>query len=262
MKRTIAVLTALCICALSVFSVGAVRVTMESEGVSIELPKAFTAVQNTADSIRGNADFIGTLGHSTTSFADFCDKAGVLIFAATADNQRQVQLSSESTDFSSEIGELAALAEDAESFNTAVEALVSVGTDETLVGVSQIDTGTGRLFIKIEKQIDANHDYSCMQYITITQGKYYALTYYNFGGGFTEAEREEMQEIFSSLSLSGSGYLADGGQRTDVLIIVVGVLMVIGVVFVLVLGISLLVEVIRRRMDSGAEDVKIKRRKF
>lgn len=262
MKKGIAVLAALCLFVFSVCPAAALNITMEEAGIGLELPSAFTAVQNTDGDIRANSDFISTLGHSTTSFSVFCDKAGVLIFAATADNQRQVQLSRKTTDFSTEIGELAALAEDAESFNTAMEALVQVGTDETLVGVSQVDTGNGRLFVKIEKLIDATHDYSCMQYITITDGDYYSLIYYNFGGSFTDAQKDEMQDIFSSLTLPGSGYVSDDGRRTDVLIIVVGVLMVIAVLFSLGVAISLVVEIVRRRMSVRAEDEKIKRRRF
>lgn len=262
MKRVFAAVAALWLCVWLTLSVSAAQVTLDAEKVGLEIPDGFTVVQNTQDDIRANAEFIKTLGHSTTSFGDFMQESGLLLFAATADNQRQVQLAAKSTDFSGEIEELAALATDEASLNTAVERLVTVGSGETLCGISQVDTGTGRLFIKIEKLIDASVDYSCMQYVTITSGKVYSLMYYNFGGGFTDAERAEMQAIFESLTLPGAGYQTGDDGRTDILIIVVGVLMVVAVLFAVGVAISLMVELIRRRVDSGAEDVKIKRRRL
>lgn len=262
MKRWIALLAALLLCVASALPVGAVTVPTDGEKLTLELPDAFTVVTNDGADIRAHADFIKKLGHSTDSFGDFMQEASLLLFAATTDNQRQVQLAKRTTDFSSQIAELAALAQDASAFGTAVEQLVTVGEGETLCGISQIDTGAGRLFIKIEKLIDADVDYSCMQYVTITSGSIYSLSYYNFGGSFTDAQKSEMQTIFESLTLPGVGFATETGKQTDVLIWVVGILMGIAVLFTVGVAISLMIELVRRRANSSHEDVKIKRRRL
>ena len=261
MKRFWFIITAFCIILTSVFSASAQTVSLTGANVSVNLPGAFTAVTNAPADINSHSDFIGTLGHSVSSFAAFLDEADILIFAATADNQRQVQIKSYTTEFSSEIKELSALDGDEESLNTAAERLVTVGGNETLKGISRVKTGDGRLYIKIEKLINASADYSCMQYVTVTGGKYYSMVYYNFGGAFTDEQYSEISSIFESLSIPGASS-RDNGEGTGILIIVVGVLMAAAVVFTVCAAVSLIVELFRRRSSTDTDDVKIERRRF
>lgn len=263
MKRFIAMIAVLClICSLSL---PAAALSIEhSEGkVALTLPDEFTAMTDSSSDLNKNSEFINTLGHSVTSFSLYMQDADMLIFAATADNQRQVQLKCNETEFSRQIEELSYLEDDQNSLDTAVEKLITVGENETQIALSRIRTDDGRIFIKNEKLINTAQSYSCMQYVTVTDGKYYALVYYNFGGEFTDAQRSEMESIFASLTLpGGSKTLIDDNTKTNVMIIIVSVLAVAAAVFVVILLISLIAELIRRKLNANADDVKIKRRKM
>ena len=148
-KRIAAALLAALLSLGWVLSASASSVTANNGKISLTLPDKYTTVENTASSIADHADFISTLGHSTDSFTSYLKEAGILLFAATADNTSQVQIKSWSTDFSEKLGNLALFSDDEDSLNQAAESLVTESTGETVIGISRVAKSDGTLSLRI-----------------------------------------------------------------------------------------------------------------
>lgn len=242
-------------------SVSAASVTTGDGRISLTLPDKYTAVENTADSIADHADFISTLGHSTDSFASYLAEAGILLFAATADNTAQVQIKTWSTDFSEKLGNLALFSDDEDSLNKTAESLVTENEGESIQDISRIAKPDGTLSLRIEKLVSAERDFSYLQYVTILDGRYYAMVYYNFGGAFTDAQRAEAEELFSSLSIVQKNTVSIGDENllgTVLLWVAIGVL----AVFSIILLLSLIRDFRLRRIERARSGERIQRRKF
>ncbi len=242
-------------------SASAAGVTADGGNVRLTLPDKYTAVENTAASISEHASFIGTLGHSTDSFSSYLKEAGILLFAATADNTSQIQVKSWTTDFSEKLGNLALFSDDEESLNKAAESLVTESEGEQVKGISRVAKSDGTLSLRIEKLVSAERDFSYLQYVTILDGRYYALVYYNFGGELTDAQRSEAEAIFSSLSITQKNTVSIGGGNllgTVLLWAAIGIL----AIFSVVLAVSLIRDFRIRRMERARTGEKIQRRKF
>lgn len=250
-----------CLAAVFCFNVSAATVSLSESGITITVPAQFTAVENTRQSISSNSDFIGTLGHSADSIATYMNDAGILLLAATADNTRQIQVKSWDTTFSKEIGSLAFFSDDDDSLNAAVEALVGENDGETVKNISRIAKADGTLYIKIEKLVSAAQDFSYVQYVTIIDGSYYSLVYYNFGGEFTESQLSEADSIFNSMSIpiKNTINLEDGNNVLNIVLLWAAIVIVS--IFAVIIIISLFRDAKRNREESGTGE-KIKRRKF
>ncbi|MGI6269215.1 MAG: hypothetical protein ACOYKJ_01555 [Candidatus Howiella sp.] len=260
-KRIAAALLAALLSLGWVLSASASSVTANNGKISLTLPDKYTTVENTASSIADHADFISTLGHSTDSFTSYLKEAGILLFAATADNTSQVQIKSWSTDFSEKLGNLALFSDDEDSLNQAAESLVTESTGETVIGISRVAKSDGTLSLRIEKLVSAERDFSYLQYVTILDGRYYALVYYNFGGAFTEIQRNEAESLFASLSIAQKNTVSISGNHalgTVLLWVAIGVL----AVFSIILMISLIRDFRLRRIERVKSGDRIQRRKF
>ena len=128
-------------------------------------------------------------------------------------------------------------------------------------GISRVAKSDGTLSLRIEKLVSAERDFSYLQYVTILDGRYYALVYYNFGGELTDAQRSEAEAIFSSLSITQKNTVSIGGGNllgTVLLWAAIGIL----AIFSVVLAVSLIRDFRIRRMERARTGEKIQRRKF
>lgn len=256
--------SALTLLFLFLFSVyTAAAVSLDDDKISVNIPGNYTYIENTDAGIAENLDFIETLGYSDESFRSYLDSANILAFAATADNTKQVQIKSWTTDFSQQIGNLALFSDDEDSLTKASESLAAEGENETLVSLSRVSRSDGTLFVKIQKLVSTSEPFSYLQYVTIVDGKYYSLVYYNFGGEFTEDQLTEADTIFNSLSIDlDSDITFDSGNSTLNIGIVWAAIAVIAI-FSVVLIISLIKDLCSRgKHRRNTIKNTIKRRDF
>ncbi len=208
MKRIIAfIVAAACCLGLASFSAAAARYDATDKRFSLELPDSFTVLDH--DNLKEHKEFIEKLGSSVENFGKSMKAANIYMYAATEDNQRQAQVKVWESSFSADIGNLAALND--EQFDTVEQKLREsvVADGGELVNVSVV-SGSKTKFVhyvvritdSVESESGETLSYCMSQHLTVADGKFVALVYYNSQGDFTAEEKAESDQIFSSFSVS------------------------------------------------------------
>ena len=206
MKRFVAVLVAVCLC-LTVLGcfVGAQEYIDPDERFELELSDDYTLLDRT--NLKQNAEFITRLGSSVENFGKAMAEGGIYLYAATEDNSRQVQVKVWTGDTSVRIVDLAALDDDGllTARKEIGKALVSSG--DTLLETEQTERN-GQVFFRyrVRSGSDLESDnesigYCFDQYLTVVDGCFVALLFYNSSGEFSAAETAESKEIFDAFKV-------------------------------------------------------------
>ena len=231
-----------------------------SDGIQLDVPEDYTVLL--PDRLKDHEEFLNKLGHSSKSFKSYMDERHMLLVAATEDNTRQIQLKSWETDFSRQIEDLSAL--DADALEQAADALLVREADESLLSWGKAVRGGVTYLKAVTRVTEQQADFCYIQYITVRDGVYYALVFYNFGGEVTQEQEDEADALLSSLVLpapKGGSFLAGGNYVVQM--VIVGILILAAAVISLLLVLSFIKDIrYRRREDSQTVHIKIKRRKF
>ena len=168
-------------------------------GFSVEMPVGFTVIDRS--SLSKHKTFIEKIGYSVKSFLSKMEEADMVLYAADSDNSHQAQVKVWKSDFSSEVGDLSALS--ADRLNTALEAMAkSVGGDGGTLIQSQTVQAGGTVFLCYTVRVEQAFCYS--EYITVADGKCYALIYYNSSPEFSDAEIGQRDGILSSFKITAA----------------------------------------------------------
>lgn len=207
MKRIVAVLVAVCLCLTVLGSfIGAQEYIDPEERFELELSDEYTLLDRT--NLKQNAEFITRLGSSVENFGKAMTEGGIYLYAATEDNARQVQVKVWTGDTSERLVNLSAL--DAEGLQTAQKeignALVSSG--DTLLETEHTERG-GQVFLRyrVRSSSDLESDsgsigYCFDEYLTIVDGYFVALVFYNSSGEFSAKETAESKAIFDAFKVN------------------------------------------------------------
>lgn len=190
----------LCAC-LMCFTVSAARYTDENKGFSLEVPDEYIVIDE--NSVKENAEFISKLGSSTENFKKAMQESNIVLYAATEDNQKQIQVKIFESDTAKKIGELSRLSE--ENFLTAADEIAKlVVADGELLNAESIINNNARFLhytVRATTGLESESDeigYCFDEYLTVSNGKFYALIYYNSSSDFSKADAKLSKSVFDS----------------------------------------------------------------
>lgn len=259
-KRAAALVVACILFCLAPMAAAAQTVSLPGEKITLELSDEYTVL--TTDTLRQEEDLLERLGHSRDSFKRYMEERNMLMVAVTDDNTRQVQVKSYTSDFSEGLGDLSLL--DDASLEQAANSLLLEEAGEGLQSWGTVTMGD-LTFLKATCKVTGNSaDFGYIQYVTVRDGSYYALVYYNFGGDITETQAAEADQIFTSWTLpeKKDGNLLAGGNFI-LQMVIVGALIAAALVIAILLIVSFFKDAkAKKREEEQTVHIRIKRRKF
>lgn len=182
MKYKIICILVILICAFSL-TAGATSTAFE-----IQLSKDYNTLYQGDDP----SPMAKRLGMEKKELQDYMKDNGVLLIAVSKDRSKQVRIIEEKTEFSSLAEDISAL--DEEALNNLSQRLTSNQNSEF-----QYVTNNKRKYIKFSDVLsDSGGSYVMTQYITIKNGRFYKLCFYNSG----ELQDDEADAVFNQFKLS------------------------------------------------------------
>lgn len=237
-------------------TVNASPLHLKEHKLKVQFPDEYTVI--TPQTIGKNSEFIEHLQHSVNSFKQHMQNSNMIAFAATQRNDRQFQIKTWKTDFSKEIRSLKNL--DTDSAYDAISTLLSDIPQETLNGWNYIKIND-QPFYEIRIQ---NTDFCLLQYVTIQNGNYYAVVYYNnLSNQLDSTHVDQARAVVNTLTIEPDKPLFDIlDGNTVVQIIITAIIIITAAVAVVLILISLIRDLIRKSEQEADGNIKIKRRKL
>lgn len=245
MKKTIVML--MCIMLMLTLTVSAhaantFEYTNGEYGFSLTLTDEYTVIDR--NTLSKNKDFIEKIGYSVSSFSAKLEQSSIVMYAATQDNSRQVQVKQWTSDFSTEVGALSALSDDRLSTALEVMARPIVGNDNELISSAVGEVGD---ITYLCYTVRVGQAFCYTEYVTVAGGKCYSLVYYNSSANFSEEESAERDKFISSLSISDASASSIWGGYSLTVRIVSAALIIAAASFAVYLVITFVRDFKRRR---------------
>lgn len=207
MKRLLALLLSL-ILAIGLIAPAAALTDEEAVGLfSLDPGEDYTVLDRT--NLRRNSEFLERLGYTVTAFKKAMEEGDVYLYAATADNDRQVQVKcwAGEEDVAQRIEDLTYLPE--EKRDLAREELGKQAAGEGELLAAETIEREGQLFFRFRVRSDvalesdeAAIGYCFDEYLTISDGRFCALIYYNAAAAFSAADEKESARLFAAFSVA------------------------------------------------------------
>ncbi len=223
--------------------------------VSVKYPEGYTVI--TKENAHSQEEYIEKLGYGTSSFIKYLENKNIVSFAGNEDNSRQLRLITKSTEFTRQLGSIAG-ASDKELQLIAEQLLPN--------GYSYIYRLGGNVYYEIDRTVtEGDVSYCTIQFITVKNGKYYALIYYGSSKEISDAEKELAESTLKTLKIPEEGGVmavaSSGGVKRIVYIVIVSIVIFAGVILIILHGVSLIRDINNRKKRSDYSDLVIKRRK-
>jgi len=228
--------------------------TKNTAEVSITYPEGYTVI--TPDTVDSNEDYIELLGFGTNSFKNYLEDKSIVSFAANRNNSRQLRLVVKETEFTKQLG----------SISEALDSELKIIGDKLLKGgYSYIHRTGGNVFYEIDSVAEGEDgEYCTLQFITVKNGKYYALIYNGSRAGITTAERRLVEDTLKTLKIPDEGgaiaAVGSAGTKRMVYIVIVSLVIIAGLVCIVLNGYLLIKDVRKRKKKDDYSDIVIKRR--
>lgn len=238
------------------FTVNASPLYIKEHKLTIQFPDEYTVI--TPGTLRKHSEFIEHLQHSVNSFRQHMQNSNMIVFAATRRNDRQFQIKTWQTDFSKEIVTLKNL--DTDSAYDAISTLLTDMPEEALKGWNYIDVNNQPFYeIRVEAE-----NFCFLQYVTIQNGSYYAVVYYNnLSNQLDSASVNEARAVVNTLTIEPDKPLFDILDGNTVIQIIITATIIIAAAAVVVLIIITFIKDLLKKSERDAVDnIKIKRRKL
>lgn len=226
---------------------------------SVTLPGEYIILNQDNLSEDDNAEFIKRIGYSVKTFGRKMNDSGIVMYAATDDNRRQVQVKKWQSDFSNEIGSLTTLSDDQK--NTAMktigEQLVSNG--DTLISAQTVKNGDNPFF---KYTVQVGDSFCYVQYITVVDSGCVSMVYYNSEAQISDEQEKECETIFKTFSITAEkGGSIWGGYGLAVKILSAVLLAAAVVVIVFIIGTFVRdIRNGRNKQDVIPDKIKMKRK--
>ncbi len=246
MKRIISIILCIIIAlAATVFAAAETLAYQNTEcGFSIALPNEFIIIDRST--LSKNSEFIEKIGYSVESFSVKLKQSNIVMYSATEDNARQIQIKYWQSDFSKGIGNLSTL--DDERLATALSTMAKpISNEGNALLSSAIGKVGNNVYLCYTVQVDGKFCYT--EYITVVNGYCYSLVYYNSSSEFSADEIAERDSVIAALSISGAENDSIWGGYSLSLRIISAVLLIAAVVFAVYL-VSSFVRDIRNKRKS------------
>ena len=265
MKRLLALLAALILALGLIWPASALTDSEVAALFSFDPGEGYTLL--TRDNLNRNREFIERLGYTVSTFRKAMEEGDVYLYAASADNDRQVQVKSwgVADGIAQKIVDLAYLPE--EERDLARDELgAQAAAGGTLLAAETVER-QGQVFFRyrVRSDVDLESDESAIgycfdEYLTVANGRFCALLYYNASTTFSAADEAESKALFDAFTVAPTPEETD--WRSAALRIFAAVLLLAAAV-VAVFILSTFVRDIRlrrERPDSIPDRIKMRRK--
>ena len=265
MKRILA-LTLTLILAIGLTAPAAALTADEASGLfSLDPGEDYTVLTRT--NLRKNSEFIERLGYTVSTFQKAMEDGDVFLYAATESNDRQVQVKcwAGEEDFAQRIEDLTFLPEEKLDL-TREEIGLQVAGEGELLSAETVERD-GQIFFRFRVRSDvalesdaAAIGFCFDEYLTIADGRFCALLFYNAADDFSAADEKESARLFAAFGVTPTPEKSD--WRNFALRIFAALLLIaaaVGAVYIL----STFVRDIRLRReqpDSIPDRIKMRRK--
>ncbi len=233
-------------------SVNASALSIEEHSLEFDVSEEYTML--TANNLKKNEDFIKSLGHSVSSMQTFFKDNSVLIFAANSDNSKQIKLTYNKTDFSTQIGSLKNL-NDNDFYGVFEQILGKDAKGQLYI------TNNMKMYCVASKSSDSGGNYCTIQFFTIINGNIYNLSY-SESSADVYAVYDNAQDIVLNLNITDKALSVTAEDvDNDVIMALVGIL-ILAALAIAVYVIVTFVKDIKNKQTTDEDDSVIRRRRF
>lgn len=210
MKRFAALLLTLALFLLGACSEPAVEPLTEEEAVklfSLAPGEAYTVLSRS--DLRKNSEFIERLGYTVSTFRKDMEEGDVFLFAATPDNDRQIQVKcwGDPEGIARKLEDLSYLPGEKRELALQEMGVQAAGSGELLSAA--VLEREGQVFFRFRVRSDVTLEseesaegYCFDEYLTVTNGRFCALLFYNAAGAFSDADETESERLFAAFSVA------------------------------------------------------------
>ncbi len=225
-------------------------------GFSITLSDDYTLINRT--NLSKNEEFIKRLGYSVKSFRLRMEESGIVLYAADADNQHQVQVKTWESDLSKEVKNLTG-ANDEQLSELLYLMSEQLSLEDGRLVDSRITTKNNQKFLTYTVEVADAFCY--VQNITVVGGKCYALIYYNSSSSFSQSEKDEQLELIGSFNVKRVAEKGNEGGYYLVVRIICAIVAIAAIVVAVCLLSSFVRDIRRRKEQPETIPDKIKMRR-
>jgi len=260
LRRALFFVLLFALCALSLMPQAmAAAITVNNPAITASFPDDFVVL--TRSNLSQNRAYLEHIGHTVESFKRVVmegDEGPLKIYAASADNANQFHIKAYGNDFSGLVGDIDSLT-DAQ--RTEMENSLKASFDSGLLFFGKAEINSVPFYrLGAKGETSDKKPYCAMQYVTLANGKYYVLTYYNSAAGLSDADIAAADKVAASLNINRK----TGGVTDTAVSIVQSIVIFAGIIVLFVTGIYIVVSIIgdvrERTRQTEREKLVIKRR--
>lgn len=241
MKRVITLLVAAVLLFAAAVPVSAATVGDAEAVMTAELPDDYLVI--TSANLNKKAEILALWGHSVDSFRRMMNEKNIFAYAIDKGSHNQFQLKSWTTDAATVIGDLSIVSEDA--LQQSMQAIAGEIGEGTLLD-SRVVYAEKQPFFRFTVSVEG---FCYVQYLTVCDGRFYALVYYNDTAELTAQQAAVADGVFSTVQVESaysSGLFSSSNIFTIILLGIVMVAAAVGIIWVVV---SFVQDIIRRRNE-------------
>lgn len=207
MKRFLSLLLTLLLTAALAIPSAALTDDEVMEQFSLTVSDPYTVLDRS--NLSRNEAFLERLGYTVSTFRRAMEEGDIYLYAATEDNDRQVQVKSwgDREGIAQKLVDLSYLGDEEQKTALAEMGQQAAGSGELLE--SEILTRDGQVFFRYRVLTDVSLEsdteqieYGFDEYLTVANGRFFALLYYNAQTSFTEAQEAESRALFDGFSVA------------------------------------------------------------
>ena len=229
--------------------------TKNTDEVTVTYPEGYTVI--TPETVDSNEEYIERLGFGANSFRKYLQGKYIVSFAGNENNSRQFRLVVRETEFTKQLLSIAGATD---------EELKVIGRELLPQGFDYIYRIGGNVYYEIDEVVEGEQgNYCTVQFITVKNGKYYALIYNGSKGKLTDEERELAEATLKTLKIPDEGGVLSAassvGTKRVVYLILVSLVIIAGLGCIVLNAYVLIRDIRNRKNRDDYSDIVIKRRR-
>lgn len=228
-----------------------------THALSVTLPENYLLLNS--DTAEDNVELIESLGYSVSSFKNYLKptengELQNLFLGVEPSSKSQISVKTWSTDFSKKIGNLALL-DDTSLAQTTKELVTTKGASYKTVSAN----GMRLIEVRFNSK-DSGGEFCSVQYVTVCNGNFYSLNF-TFGGALNNQKTDLAWNTLSSFKIKTDidGSVWDTGSIF--IIVLLSIAIAGAIVLSVIIIISIIKDIQKRRADPVETDDFIERRR-
>jgi len=248
LKRLITILVVIALLSVNVFAY-----SNKDAAFSFDTPKGFTELDLKEIEKEENEMFLTLLGHSEESFKKYFQDNGVEYFALKGDNSAQIMVRTAKTEFTEALNNMSKVNDDQ------IKEIATLFLPKDAPYAKVQTNGTVYLQTVLSAK-DSGGKFTSVTYITVKNGMLYTIVF-NYNGTGTEFLDDSFNNMknFKITDTSAKSVWTFTEISTMILL---AILLIAALVFIVLVVISFIKDIKRKRKEDAEGEFKIKRRKF